>query len=223
MAFVNADLNVAHGNILNMNLVDASNGFYTLYGSYMVNRATFESCCTWNDIYPTIQVLSVGDYLIGDSRIGLKVKSKTTNINGTQTTFVLVKNNEETIYTIMLSDTYIAYPSREWGCTLYSAIDEDNQLGCLFFVYCTEYNTPFPNPLIFSCAIEGSSSQGTYPNSLTTAGVNSLMYELITSNLVINYQWKSVKSISGQLGTFRFSSLPDDILTGDAITARRNG
>lgn len=37
----------------------------------------------------------------------------------------------------------------------------------------------------------------------------------------VTYQWHSVKSISGALGTFSFTSLPDEVLTGDAITGLR--
>ena len=33
--------------------------------------------------------------------------------------------------------------------------------------------------------------------------------------------WHSVKSISGALGTFSFTSLPDEVLTGEAITGLR--
>lgn len=37
----------------------------------------------------------------------------------------------------------------------------------------------------------------------------------------ITYAWHSVKSISGSLGTFSFTSLPDEVLTGEAITGLR--
>ena len=44
------------------------------------------------------------------------------------------------------------------------------------------------------------------------------LYNALVGNPYITNIWHSVKSISGQLGTFRFSSLPDDVLTGDTIT-----
>ena len=47
------------------------------------------------------------------------------------------------------------------------------------------------------------------------------LYNIIMGHIPPEYIWHSVKSISGQLGTFRFSSLPDDVLTGDTITGLR--
>ena len=48
-----------------------------------------------------------------------------------------------------------------------------------------------------------------------------VLYNALVGNPYIANIWHSVKSISGQLGTFRFSSLPDDVLTGDTITGLR--
>ena len=42
----------------------------------------------------------------------------------------------------------------------------------------------------------------------------------ISTPLIIN-EWHSVKSISGSLGTFSFTSLPDEVLTGETITGLR--
>lgn len=65
----------------------------------------------------------------------------------------------------------------------------------------------------------GSNPDGYSSGAWPTADLE--VYTLITSNPYIENVWHSVKSISGALGTFSFTSLPDEVLTGEAITGLR--
>lgn len=84
-------------------------------------------------------------------------------------------------------------------------VDDNTQLGG--FWYCTQYNYYGDDKYYYTW---NTMNQGT-----------NEAYLAITGSLQPDYTWQSVKSISGQLGTFRFSSLPDDVLTGETITGLR--
>lgn len=58
---------------------------------------------------------------------------------------------------------------------------------------------------------------------ISWSSVSNAAFQWIDHNVMplVSYQWHSVKSISGALGTFSFTSLPDEDLTGEAITGLR--
>lgn len=110
---------------------------------------------------------------------------------------------------IKVSNSAGAGYGRPYANDFMLAIDEENELACVngIIIYPT-------GPYNFSV------NYG-LPNINAQNFSRHDFYLLLQGAIRPDYQWHSVKSISGQLGTFRFSSLPDDVLTGDTITGLR--
>lgn len=183
MAWNNIELTIGTGTIINYNLCGATEGFRTIVNNYYATRSELNSMITWNNCYPTIQALNIGDYVIGNSTIGLKLTNRTTDINGVQNYFTLIQNNENTRYSITIGDTTISYPRRQWELCICAAIDEDTQKGCIFFVTCSDYSSPYDNQRLFYIDSTGVDSGGSYPYSLYSRGANNLMYMLLKNSV----------------------------------------
>lgn len=205
MAYVNGDILAPHGTISNFNIVGATNGYQSIFGRYNITQS--ERATLYSSVIPLDYLsMQIGDFIMGDNTLGLKVSDIVTSISGKTVYLTVVENGTDTIYGITLAGTRTAYPRRVDTFTLFTAIDEETQKGCIFINFCQDENASAVQQAN-SIDTTGTKSGGDYPYSLTTRGVNNLMYRLIKADVAITYTWSSVPAISGKNGTLSLTQI----------------